>query len=136
MHFLRLPVCHVYRVANCIVGSVHTAHVRFTSHFGKTPTAKKTQPPQLFFHNSNPVNNISRRQKKFHRTLQRYLTRFTPNFQCSRKSLNLRTGLRVDEKHYIVPSTGVHFVQKLRVPAFLLPPPLRLEIERLLQCIR
>jgi len=38
-------------------GSVHTAHVRFTSHFGKTPTAKKTQSPAIF-HNSNPVSPV------------------------------------------------------------------------------
>ena len=32
----------------CIGGSVHTADVRFTSQSGKTPTAKKTQPPAIF----------------------------------------------------------------------------------------
>jgi len=30
-------------------GSVHTAHVRFTSQFGKTPTAKKNSTPPAIF---------------------------------------------------------------------------------------
>ena len=41
-------------------GSVHTAHVRFTSQFRKTLTAEKNSTPQLFFHNSNPGSHTCR----------------------------------------------------------------------------